>query len=47
MKRENKQDVCVAKTVYNGTYNDYVPVQYEIHVDETTIIGICGQGLLP
>ena len=40
MKKTRKQDVCVAKAVYEGTYDDYLPVQYEIHVDETTIIGI-------
>jgi hypothetical protein len=40
MKKKCEQNVCVAKTVFEGNFADYRPVQYEIHLEEMCIGGI-------
>jgi hypothetical protein len=40
MKRTNQQEIVVIKSFYAATIPDYLPVQYEIDVDDHSITGI-------
>ncbi|MDR1716334.1 MAG: hypothetical protein LBS20_10855 [Prevotella sp.] len=40
MKKSSLQEIVVTKSVYAATYDDYLPVQYQIDVDDACITSI-------